>query len=77
MSVSEQDIVAELIAFARDQLAVLGDWRGRAYVRDCIELWRREYGDAVAQAVAAQTLAKPHKHDKTGAKAPKTAQERF
>jgi len=49
-----EDIVAELAGFALDQAQTIGGWRGKFYVRDCLDVWRREYGDRVADAVAAR-----------------------
>jgi hypothetical protein len=50
--VAHDDIERHLIAFAMDQIETIGGWRGLHYVRACLDLWRREYGDAVADRVA-------------------------
>lgn len=47
----------ELVKFAVDQCRTIGGWRGKFYVRDCLNLWREHYGDAVADAVAARVRA--------------------
>lgn len=45
-----REVAEHLTHFAKDQLRTLGA-AGPAYVRRCAELWRTEYGEAVAQAV--------------------------
>jgi hypothetical protein len=40
---------------------VLGRAAGLQYVRGCLDVWRREYGDALADKVAAQVRAAAQK----------------
>lgn len=54
---ANDDVERHLIAFAMDQIETIGGWRGLHYVRACLDLWRREYGDAVADRVAKRVRA--------------------
>ncbi len=49
---AHDDIERHLIAFSLDQIDTIGGWRGLHYVLACIDLWRVEYGDEVADRVA-------------------------
>jgi hypothetical protein len=55
------DLERHLVDYALDQLGVLGRAAGLQYVRGCLDVWRREYGDALADKVAAQVRAAAQK----------------
>lgn len=53
-SPNNSELVAHLVRFCLDSLRVFGERRGRAYIENCVPIWRQHYGDVVVARIRAE-----------------------